>query len=256
MNKIQSLPPIFVTLLIQFIVYICLSFLRPELHDYLGYVLPLFWLMLVQGALSASITFLLRLPYWWVCIQVVAPPLLVLGMALDLPLWVFPVLLALLLMIFWNVVINRVPLYLTNNLTVDKLDDLLPKKAGLKVVDLGSGFGGTMRQLASKRSKQHFYGYETAPIPFLLSWLLAKLDRRSHTEFYFKSFWAIDLGKYDVVYCFLSPVPMPDLYAKAVGEMKPGSLFISNSFTVPNHKPNRTVTVHDARHTKLMIWKI
>jgi len=159
-------------------------------------------------------------------------------------------------MIFWNVAINQVPLYLTNSLTVDKLADLLPTRAGLNVVDLGSGLGGTMRGLSSKRSGQHFYGYETAPIPFLLSWLFAKLDGRSHTEFYLKSFWTTDLGKYDVVYCFLSPIPMPDLYAKAVREMKPGSLFISNSFTVPNHKPNRTVTVRDGRQTKLMIWKI
>ncbi len=256
MTKILSLPPIVIALAIQFFVYFGLVALQPIVQDNFGYPLPLFWLMAVQGIVSASITYFLRLSFWWVALQFIAPPLLVLGLALNIPLWVFPVLLVLLLLVFWNVAINRVPLYLTNKLTVDRLHDFLPIKNGLKIVDLGSGLSGTIRRLALKRPMQTFDGFETAPLPFCLSWFLNKGAGCSNITVHFKSFWAIDLSEYDVVYCFLSPVPMADLYEKASREMKPGSLFISNSFTVPDHKPNRTITVKDGRKTKLMIWKI
>lgn len=256
MNRILSLPPIVIALAIQFLVYFSLVAFQPIIQENLGYPLPLFWLMSVQGVVSAAVTFLVRLSYWWIALQLVTPPLLVLGLALNIPLWIFPVLLIVLVLVFWNVAINRVPLYLTNKLTVDRLHDLLPKRDGLKVVDLGSGLSGTIRRLALRRPQQNFEGFETAPIPFCLSWFLNKVAGCSNIILHFRSFWAIDLSEYDVVYCFLSPVPMSDLYEKARLEMKPGSLFISNSFTVPDHRPSRTVTVKDGRKTKLMIWKI
>jgi hypothetical protein len=46
-----------------------------------------------------------------------------------------------------------------------------------------------------------------------------------------------------VVYAFLSPAPMPRLWEKICAEMKPGSLFISNSFPVPGQAPDRVIEV-------------
>jgi hypothetical protein len=70
------------------------------------------------------------------------------------------------------------------------------------------------------------------------------------------SLWACDLAAYDVVFAFLSPVPMPALWLKARREMRSGSLFISSSFAVPGQSPDREVTVDDLRQTRLMIWKM
>lgn len=251
-----KIPPIFLALIVQFAVYALMSLVLPAIQETVGYSVPLFWRMLLQGLLAAMVTYWVLHSSWWVIIQLLAPPFLVLGLALDIPAWVFPVLLIFLMMIFWNVAINRVPLYLSNKQTVAKLNTVIKKQAGMKVVDLGSGLGGTMTELAKTRSNQQFYGFETAPMPFLVSWVVSKMTRQKNTTFFLKSFWNINLAEYDVIYCFLSPVPMAALYEKAVREMKPGSWFISNSFTVPGHKPDRTLTVADSRKTKLMIWKI
>lgn len=256
MKKIHSIPPILAALLIQGVIYLFVSMTLPLISAKLGYEIPLFWVMIAQGLGAGAATFLLGFTYWWIIIQLISPPLLVFALALQIPLWVFPVLIIFLMMIFWNVAINRVPLYLTNRVTTEKIASLLPKKAGLKVVDLGSGLGGTIRRLALGRPEQLFFGYETAPIPFLLSVVLKAIGGNSNVTFFMKSFWTMDLGQYDVVYCFLSPVPMKDLYNKAAAEMKPGSLFISNSFAVPGRKPDRIVTVKDGRKTKLMVWKL
>ena len=66
----------------------------------------------------------------------------------------------------------------------------------------------------------------------------------------------LDFSDYDVVYAFLSPEPMPALYEKVRREMKPGTRFVSNSFSVAEAPPDDTVIVGDRRRTKLHIWNI
>jgi hypothetical protein len=250
-----SAPPILKALFVQAAVSLAGKVFLDFTQGNAGGELPFFWLMLGQGVLAALITGLLRLSYWWVIFQLVAPPLMALALTLTIPLWVFPVILLLLLAVFWNVAVNRVPLYLTNMATDRRLAELLPNRPGLMMADLGSGLGGTLIALAGQRPEQHFHGFETAPVPFLLAWLLARLRRRRNVCFHYRSLWKADLSGYDVVYCFLSPVPMAALFDKAKQEMKPESLFISNSFTVPGHRPTRTITVQDTRKTRLLIWK-
>jgi hypothetical protein len=63
------------------------------------------------------------------------------------------------------------------------------------------------------------------------------------------------LSRYDVAYAFLSPQPMPRLYEKVVAEMKPDTLFISNSFVVPDNPADEIAEVDDARETKLHLWR-
>ncbi len=145
------------------------------------------------------------------------------------------------------------PLYLTNQMTWRALAEQLPKEEGGRFVDLGSGLGGTLGFLARNRPDMKFEGIESAPIPYLLARLrLCAVP----VNLRFGSLWATDLAAYDVVYCFLSPVPMAALYEKAKAQMRPGSLFISNSFAVPDVRPDDTVAVEDSRKTELMIWRM
>jgi len=254
MKIINRLPPVFVALLIQLIAFGVCRLIASVASG--AETLSVFEWAVAQGGIAALITVLFRLSYWWIAIQLIFPPLLIVGMAFHVPLWIFPLILILLLMVFWNVAINRVPLYLTNSKTTDKLLTLLPKENGARFADLGCGLAGTLVTLAKSRPDMEFHGFETAPVPYVVSKLRAKLAGASNVHIHFVSLWMADLSAFDRVYCFLSPVPMPDLYVKAQEEMKPGSLFISNSFSVPDKKPSRTVNVQDGRKTKLFIWKI
>jgi hypothetical protein len=38
--------------------------------------------------------------------------------------------------------------------------------------------------------------------------------------------------------------------------MRPGSLFISNSFEVPGTSPAEVVELHDLSHARLLIWRL
>lgn len=254
-NKID-IPPVLLALACQLLAFALFFFGLIPLQSSLGFTLDLIPKLFLQGVLAAFFTLLLRQSYWWVIIQLGFPLALFLALQMDSPIWVYPLVLLVLAMIFWNVVFNQVPLYLSNNKTAQKLATLLPKTKPARFVDLGSGLANTLRDLAIARPTAHFYGFETAPGPFLLSKLITTLKGQGNVHLQFKNIWKVPLGEYDVVYCFLSPVPMLRLYEKAKAEMKSGSLFISNSFTVPGVKPDRTVTVGDSRKTKLLIWKM
>lgn len=251
----MNLPPIIIAIFIQGVVFAFLFTTLPILETQYQYAIPVFAKMVLQGGLAAGASFLFRQSYWWAIIQFIFPFVLWQSMSLDIPVWIYPIIIVFLLGIFWNVIVGRVPLYLTNTTTSDAIAKLIPKKEGVMFVDLGSGLASTLRALSKQRPDVQFHGYETAPGPYVLSRILVLLSGQKNIHIHFTSFWKIDLGQYDFVYCFLSPVPMAELYDKASEELSQGSLLVSNSFKVPNHKPARTVTVKDGRQTKLLIWR-
>ena len=99
-------------------------------------------------------------------------------------------------------------------------------------------------------------GVETAPLVFLASRIRQTLSRLPNATFVYRSIWDEDLAAHDMVYCFLSPAPMPRMYLKAKAEMRPGTLFVSNSFAVPDVEPERVVDVGDGRKTRLYLYRM
>jgi len=195
-----------------------------------GFGLPV--ILGVEGVIAAILSLRWGLARWWIPLQLVLPLTAGTALMLDLPSWVFLAAFAALALVFWNASSDRVPLYLTNRTTWRALVDLLPEKPGARFLDVGSGIGGTMLFLAARRPDMTFTGIESAPLPFALAWLRLKLAGLPNVRLHYGDFWNHDLGTAEVVYCFLSPEPMPKLFDKATREMRPGSLFISNSFAV------------------------
>lgn len=213
-------------------------------------------LCVVWGAAAAAATLPMGLARWWLPVQAVAPVLVWVVLGLQPPVWVFPVVFVGLLAVYWNAVGEGVPLYLTNPKTWRAVENLLPEQPGVRVADLGSGLGGTLWHLSAARPDVRFEGYETAPLVFLFTRLRLLVQPRANLRLRFLSLWRADLGMFDVVYCFLSPVPMARLYAKARREMKPGGLFVSNSFAVPEVVPDNTIQVDDGRRTRLLVYRM
>jgi predicted O-methyltransferase YrrM len=147
-----------------------------------------------------------------------------------------------------------VPLYLSNGCTWEGITKLLPQREQLRFIDLGSGLGGTLLYLARHYPNYRFSGIESSPLPFAISWLRLKLTGLHNIELRLGSLWTEDLGHYDVVYTFLSPVPMPRIYDKCRAEMSKGAVLISNSFTVPGHPPDSCTILNDGRKTALYCW--
>jgi len=209
----------------------------------------------IVGVVSSIISVLVfRAPWWWWGINLIFPSTVAIALTVGGSPWLYLGGFVALLIVYWNVGGSRVPLYLTNNKTSEKLISLLPVEQESRVVDLGSGLGATLALLAKQRPDAHFLGVENAPVPFLISRLRLWLWHLPNLQFQYNSIWTINLEPYDVVYCFLSPAPMARLFEKARQEMRPGTLFISNSFRVPDTPPDKTVFVEDRRRTHLLLW--
>lgn len=207
-----------------------------------------------QGLLAAAASAALRAPGWWLPIHLLFSPLLVFAAELGLaPGWYLAGF-VLLLLVYWSNVRHQVPLYLSNRATAHALAALLPAQPNLSVIDIGCGTGVVLRRLAQARPDCRFAGVETAPLPYLA----ARFNTREFANCAVRrlDLWDCPLGDFDVVYAFLSPVPMTRLWRKACSEMRPRSLLVSNSFPIAGVACERIVEVGDRRGTRLYLYRI
>jgi hypothetical protein len=206
----------------------------------------------VQALCAAFTSRKLDAPPWWLPIHLAFMPLAVLvsGLAIQ-PGWYLAAF-ALLLLVFWRTDRSRVPLYLSNGKTAVALAGLLPAQPA-RVIDLGCGNGALLRKLARLRPDCQFLGIEHAPLP----WLWARLSclGRANCRIRYGDFWQQSLRDFDLVYAFLSPIPMARLWAKAGAEMQVGALLVSNSFAIPGVAPETTLQVADRRATRLFCFR-
>ncbi len=224
-----------------------------------GMPVTAFQFALACGLLAALATAALRFEAWWIVIQFLLPLLLWTFLWFDIPSWIFLVLLLSLSVVFWSSVGPRVPLYLSNSETWQAVEALLPvpdPARTLRFADLGSGLGGVLFHLASRRPDLELLGVELAPLPALLSRIRALLAGRHRVRIRWGSFWSLSLEPYDVVFAYLSPVPMADLWDKAQREMRPGTLFVSCAFEVPGRRPDRIIELSSPRQPRLLVWQI
>lgn len=252
-SLLDKLPPSIIALLLQAVALAVVFLLAPS-ETIRMHPLPF---ALLCGVLAAALSRAVGLARWWLLIQLLFVPALVLALALQLPPNFFLVVFLILLVVYWSTFRTQVPLYLSSNKIWNALELLLPAEAPNKnftFMDLGSGIGGVLTHLAGVRSDGRYYGVEAAPLPYLMSWLRIRLGGYRNCEVKWGSLWDCDLSQYDVVFAYLSPVPMNELWQKARREMRPGTVFISNTFTVAEHPPQQTFTVDDLHRSTLYIW--
>lgn len=261
----KKIPPSVIALLLQLVAFALIlsaarTFALPP--DPLTFAL-------LCGLLAAALSHLAGQARWWLAIQLLFAPLMVLMLDFDIPPGYFLAGFLVLLAMYWSTYRTQVPLYLSSRKVWRALEDMLPAaQTGFspRFIDLGSGLGGVLTHLARVRPDGQYTGVESAPLPFLWSWLRIRLGGYRNCTVYWGSIWdnslgdsnpgACHLAQYDVVFAYLSPVPMEQLWHKARKEMRPGSVFISSSFAVPGHAPQMTIQVDDLHNSTLLIWRM
>lgn len=238
---------------------------------------------LLCGLLAAAFSHFVGLARWWLPIQLLFAPALVSMLALNIQPDIFLAIFFILLAVYWSTFRTQVPLYLSSNKVWHALEAQLPSpaphpmpspggrgsshgavgegKPNFRFIDLGSGLGGVLTHLARARPDGRYSGVESAPLPFLWSWLRIKLGGYRNCNVRWGSFWdrhpgGRDLSEYDVVFAYLSPVPMEKLWHKVRTEMRPGAVFISSTFAVPGQTPHETIQVDDLHRSTLLVWRM
>lgn len=248
-----KLPPSVKALLLQLLAFL-LTLLCMRIADI---SLDPVVLALLSGILAAVLSYFSGLARWWLLIQLLFAPAIVLMRNLHIPSDWFLVAFLVMLLVYWSTFRSQVPLYLSSKRVWQTLEEILPPKQPDKsftFMDIGSGMGGVLTHLVTVRPDGRYFGIEIAPLPYWLSKMRIKLGSYPNCHVQWGSLWDCDLAEYDVVFAYLSPVPMEQLWQKIKQEMRPGTLFVSNSFAVPQFPPQYSITLDDLHHSTLHIW--
>lgn len=218
---------------------------------------PAQWFGLVAcgaGVGAAGAAWLGKQPVWWRFIHLLFLPLAwaVSRFAVD-PAW-FLGGFALLALVYRGAAGERVPLYLSNAATATRLAGLMRERGATTLADIGAGVGSIAISVARQNAATTVFAVENAPLTWAVGRALVALNRLPNVTWRFGSLWHTDLGRFDMVYAFLSPEPMPALWQKARAEMRPGTLLVSNSFAVPDQEPSAVIAVADRRQTRLFCY--
>ncbi len=252
LNAVFSrLPPAVIALLLQ-VAAVTLVFTALRIT---GLSFPPLAFAFICGTLAAAFSYLAQQARWWLPIQLLFVPALIITLSTDIPPFIFLLAFLFMLVSYWSTFRTQVPLYLSSKKVWRAIEAQLPTDAPFDFVDLGSGMGGVLTHLSRTHPHGHFHGVETAPLPFLWSWLRFKLGGYRNCSVHWQSLWDCDLTKYDVVFAYLSPVPMAALWKKVQNEMRPDSLFISNTFAVEDHPPQKILKTDDLHHSELYLWR-
>jgi len=214
---------------------------------------PLWRTAAVQAVLACSAAAALRSEPWWLPIHLAFMPALLLASGLHLaPAWYLAAFMACAL-VFWSSYRTRVPLYLSNRATARAVAKLLGDRPPGRLLDLGSGTGSLLRPLATLCPAWRLAGIEAAPLPYW--WSAWRASGCHNLDVRRGDFFDADWSGYDVVYAFLSPVPMAQVWDKACAEMPEGSLLVSNSFAIPGAPASGMIELEDRRRTRLYLYR-
>ena len=205
--------------------------------------LTLGFVVLLQGGFACAFCWRRKLAPWWLAIELLFAPALLAGASLQLPPSIFLASFVVLLLIYWSTFRTQVPYFPSGKRAWDAVADRLPPARALDVIDIGSGLGGLVLDLARRRPDSRFVGIELAPLPWLVSRLRAALigNAGNNVRFVRGDYEQLDLGNYDVVFAYLSPAATEALWRKASAEMRAGALLLSYEFGIAAKSPDMTI---------------
>ena len=149
---------------------------------------------------------------------------------------IFLIILAIILFIFfyWPWLFGA-PYEPTSGEKLKKIMKLAKIKKGDKAVDLGSGDGRIVIEMAKRGAIAE--GYEINPFLVLLSrWKIRKAKLKNKAKIHWKSFWHANLSKYDLLVMFQFRTIMKKLEKKLKKEANKQAKIISYYWKFPDWK--------------------
>ena len=234
-----KVPPALIALLIQgsaFVLATALCWLAIKLDLHSPGFLPssspnLAVLLVAEGIIAYFLSITFKMAYWWRYIHLLFPLAIWVALALQIPTGYFLLSFIFTGTLFWSVFITQVPFYPSKPEVWNAVSELLPGKK-LRILEIGSGLGNFAIRMAQLRPESCVEGIEIAPLPWMMSVIQAKFCT-SRAHFRLGNYEKVDFANYDLIFAYLSPAAMPNLWEKALREMRDEGLLLSHEFPVP-----------------------
>jgi len=216
----------------------------------------IFTLVVLQSIIASGLACGFRMAIWWRWIHFFFPLALWVMSISQIPNSFYLVGFMITLALYWTTFKTQVPFYPSRPNVWKTLARLMHQhnkaQKSLRMIDIGSGIGDMSMYIAKTREQDIVEGIEIAPLPWLVSRIRAKL-MQSRARFILGNYQNLDFANYDIVFAYLSPAAMPQLWEKASNEMRAGSLLVSLEFEIPN-VPCSKVIVTGKSSPKLYVW--
>ncbi len=124
------------------------------------------------------------------------------------------------------------------------------------IFELGSGWGNLLIPLAKTYPQRTVVGYELSLVPWLASVILKKVLGLDNLQVYRKNFFHEDLTGASVVVCYLFPGGMQAIENKLNTESGNLEYLISNNFSLPSHKPIKTIQIDDFYKSPIYLYEL
>jgi len=149
---------------------------------------------------------------------------------------------------------DKVPYVSTPDWAVRWMGEHVRLPDGATLVDLGCGDGRVLVGLKQYFPRATMIGYDRQWWP----WLLAQWKTRgTGIKIRRQNFYAADLSKVDVVYCFLIHAVMPRVETLLKTKLRPGAMVYSYGFTFPSWEPvERIVNPEKPQGSKINIYRV
>jgi hypothetical protein len=216
--------------------------------------IPFFTLVLMQALVAATFSYLAGMASWWRWIHLCFPLAVWIMFQWHIPNAIYLVGFIVSMSLFWTTFRTQVPFFPSRPVVWQQVASIIPQDSSMRLIDIGSGLGDMSMYMAKKRPDSQIEGIEIAPLPWVISFIRAKL-RRSSAKFILGNYQALDFANYDVIFAYLSPAAMRMLWDKASQEMRSGSLLISLEFEIPGVVENIRIT-SNSNIPEIYVWKI
>ncbi|MDN0083114.1 SAM-dependent methyltransferase [Crenobacter sp. SG2305] len=213
---------------------------------------PLAWAGL-QGVLAASLACMLRERGWRLMIYAGFCPAMLGMLQLGLPNWLYLALALLLIGLARNAAFESVPFYRSSAAAVAAVAARLPENA--RLLEAGCADARFAMALSAERPDVIIVACENALLAWCWAWLRWwRAGQPANVRIVYASLWSLGWQEFDAVYTFLSPAPMARVWRQFQQQGRPGSLLLSNTFTVPGVAPTATLPLGGPLQQALLIW--
>jgi len=239
-NQAKRKPPAIIAAFIQIISLMIVVSSYVLVYRLMNVELSIAVLVVMQASIAALLSCVFGMAIWWRFIHFGFPIALwglsSLHISSTVYFWGF----AISANLFWTTFRSQVPFYPSRPVIWKQVSELLAKNQPVRMIDIGSGLGDLSMSVAKSRPGSSIYGIEVAPLPWLISYLRSKLTGSS-AQFIYGSYEDLNFADYDVIFAYLSPAAMPQLWQKASREMNDASRLISYEFAIPDITPTQTL---------------
>ena len=125
-----------------------------------------------------------------------------------------------------------------------------------KFYELGSGWGTLTFPMARRFPDSTILGVENSRVPYTISRCLSWIFPRRNMKLKRADFFTVSLAEANVVVCYLYRGAMERLRIKFERELRPGTIVVSNTFSVPGWVPEKVVQASDLYRSKIFIYQI